>query len=110
MNVIRTTKTPNNDVINDNLAAPTRKETFQTNTASFKFASTETELNKIKNSSPIIRELDTPVSTKIVTSKPSCVDFDVAIDKPSKQESQKTEFKNSELPCDRSKANCETFR
>ena len=31
---MRTTKTPNNDVINDDLAAPTRKGTFQTNTAS----------------------------------------------------------------------------
>ena len=61
-NVIRTTETPNNnDVINDNLAAPNRKEKFRTNTASFKLGSTETELNKRNNSSPIICELDTPV-------------------------------------------------
>ena len=34
---IRTTETPNNnDVINDNLAAPTREEKFRTNTASVK--------------------------------------------------------------------------
>ena len=77
-NVIRTTETPNNK------AAPTRKEKFQTNTASFKLGSTETKLNKRKNSSPIIREIDTPVSTKTVSSKPSRVDFDIVIDKPSK--------------------------
>ena len=86
-NVIRTTETPNNnDVINDNLASPTRKEKFQTNTASFKFDSTETELSKRKNSSPIIPELNAPVSTKTVGSKPFRIDFDVIIDKPSKQE------------------------
>ena len=90
-NAIRTTETPNNnDVINDNLAAPTRKEKFRTNTASFKLGSTETELNKRKNSSPIICELDTPVSTKTVSSKPSRVDFDVVIDKPFKQESPRS--------------------
>ena len=67
-NVIRITETPNNnDLINDNLAASTRKEKFRTNTASLKLGSTETELNKRKNSSPIIRELDTPV-TKTVSS------------------------------------------
>ena len=86
-NVIRTTETPNNnDVINDNLASPTRKEKFRTNTALFKFDLTETELNKRKNSSPIIPELNTPVSTKAVGSKPFRIDFDVIIDKPSKQE------------------------
>ena len=90
-NAIRTTETPNNnDVIYDNLAAPTRKEKFRTNTASFKLGSTETELNKRKNSSPIICELDTPVSTKTVSSKPSRVDFDVVIDKSSKQESPRS--------------------
>ena len=90
-NAIRTTETPNNnDVINDNLAAPTRKEKFRTNTASFKLGSTETELNKRKNSSPIICELDTPVTTKTVSSKPSSVDFDAVIDKPSKQESPRS--------------------
>ena len=48
-NVIRTTETPdNNDVINDDLAAPTRKEKFPTNTAPFKLDSTETEFNKRK--------------------------------------------------------------
>ena len=89
-NVIRTTETPNkNDLINDNLAASTRKEKFRTNTASLKLGSTETELNKRKNSSPIIRELDTPV-TKTVSSKPSRVDFDFVIDKPSKQESPRS--------------------
>ena len=48
-NAIRTTETPNNNdviVIYDNLAAPTRKEKFRTNTTSFKLGSTETELNK----------------------------------------------------------------
>ena len=46
-NAIRTTETPNNnDVIYDNLAAPTPKEKFRTNTTSFKLGSTETELNK----------------------------------------------------------------
>ena len=97
--VTRTTKTPNNnDVINDNLAAPTRKEKFRTNAASFKLGSTETELNKRKDSSPIIHERDTLVSTKTVSSKLSCVDFDVAIDKPSKQESPRTsKTKNSPM-------------
>ena len=59
-NAIRTTETPNNNdviVIYDNLAAPTRKEKFRTNTASFKLVSAETELNTRKNSSPIICEL-----------------------------------------------------
>ena len=68
------------------LAASTRKEKFRTNNAWFKLGSTETELNKRKISSPIICELDTPVSSKTVSSKSSRVDFDVAIDKPSKQE------------------------
>ena len=63
-NVIRTTETPNNnDVINYNFAAPTWKEKFWTNTASFTLGSNETELNKRKSSSPIIRELDTPASS-----------------------------------------------
>ena len=36
-NTVRTTETPNNNgVINDNLTAPTQKEKFRTNTASFK--------------------------------------------------------------------------
>ena len=49
-NANRTTEASNNnDVINDNLAAPTLKEKFRTNTASFKLVSTETELNKRKN-------------------------------------------------------------
>ena len=49
-NANRTTEASNNnDVINDNLAAPTLKEKFRTNTASFKLDSTETELNKRKN-------------------------------------------------------------
>ena len=48
-NSIRTTEIPNNnDVIIDDLAAPTRKEKLRTNTASFKLGSTETELNKRK--------------------------------------------------------------
>ena len=60
-NVIRTIETPNdNDVINDNLAVPTLKEKFQTN---HHFSSAETKLKKRKNSSPIIRELYTPVRT-----------------------------------------------
>ena len=38
-NVIKTVETPNdNDVINDNLAVPTLKEKFQTNTASAQFS------------------------------------------------------------------------
>ena len=60
-NVIRTTETPNNKT------APTRKEKFQTNTTSIKLGSVETELNKRKTSSLIIREIDTPVSTKTVS-------------------------------------------
>ena len=65
------------------------------NTASFKLVSTETKLNKRKNSSPIIREIDTPVSTKTVSSKLSRVDFDIVIDKPSKQQSHRSsETKN----------------
>ena len=63
-NALTTTETPNNnDVINDNLAAPTRKKKFRTDTVSFKLVSTETKLNKRKNSSPVIGELDRPVST-----------------------------------------------
>ena len=76
-NAIRTTEAPNNNYVINNLAASTRKEKFRTNTASFKLGSTETELNKRENFSPIIRELDTPV-------KRSRVYFDVVIDKPSK--------------------------
>ena len=34
--------------------------------------------------------MDTPASTKTVSSKPSRVDFDVVIDKPSKQESPRS--------------------
>ena len=83
-NVVRTTETPNNKT------APTRKKKFQTNTTSLKLGSTETELNKRKYSSPIIREIDTPVGTKTVSSKTSRVDFDIVIDKPSKQESHRS--------------------
>ena len=90
-----TTETSNNnDVINDDLAAPTRKKKFPINTRLFKLGSAETEFNKRKKSSPIIRELNTPVINKAVegfSSKPSGVDFDVVINKPSKQES----FRNS---------------
>ena len=86
--LLRTTQTPNNnDVINDDLAAPTRKKTFPTNTSQFKLGSIEIKFNKRKNSSPITRELDIPVSKKAVqgfSSKPSDVDFGVVIDKPSK--------------------------
>ena len=42
------------DVINDDLATPTRKKKLQFNTTPFKFDSTETEFNKRKNFSPII--------------------------------------------------------
>ena len=80
-NVIRNTETPNIKT------APTRKEKFQTNTTSSKLDSTETELNKRKSSSPIIREIDTPVSTKTVSSKPSRIDFDAVTEKPFTQES-----------------------
>ena len=84
-----TTETSNNnDVINDDLAAPTRKKKFPINTTPFKFGSAENEFNKRKKSSPIIHELNTPVINKAVegfSSKPSGVDFDVVIDKPSKQ-------------------------
>ena len=104
-NIIRITETPNNnEVINDNLAASTRKEKFRTNTASFKLGSTETELNKRKISSPIVCELDTPVSAKTVSSKPSSVDFDIVIDKLSKQESAHSSKTNNQ-----SKSNCETL-
>ena len=66
-NVIRTTETTNiNDVLNDNLAAPTSKKKFPSNTTLFKLGSTETEFNKRKKSSPIIRELNTPVCNKAV--------------------------------------------
>ena len=86
-NVIRTIETPNNnDVINNDLAAPTRKKEFPTNTTPFKLASTETEW-KWKNTYPIFYELKAPVSNKTVwgfSSKPSGVDFDVVIDKSSK--------------------------
>ena len=68
--------------------APTQKEKFQIKTASFKLGSTETELNKRKNSSPIICEIDTSVSTKNVSGKPSRVDFDILIAKPSKQKTK----------------------
>ena len=66
-NVIRTTETlNNNDVINDDLAAPTRKKNFPINTTPFKLDSVETEFNKRKISSPIIRELNALVSNKAV--------------------------------------------
>ena len=64
-NVIRTTETlNNNDVINDDLAAPTRKKNFPINTTPFKLDSVETEFNKRKISSPIIRRLDNPLVIK----------------------------------------------
>ena len=47
----------------------------------------KTELNKRRNSSPTIRKIDTPVSNKTVSNKPSRVDFDIVINKPSKQQS-----------------------
>ena len=82
-NVIGTTETPkNNDVIDNDLAASTRKKQFQINTTPFKIDSTETEFNKRKNFSPIICELNTRVSNKAVegfSSKQSGVDFDVVI-------------------------------
>ena len=67
-NVLRTTEKPdnNNNVINDQLAAPIRTKKFTINTTPFKFGSTETEFNKRKNSSPIISEVDTPVGNKAV--------------------------------------------
>ena len=45
--------------------------------------------------SHIIPEIDTPVTTKTVSSKPSRVDFDIVIDKPSKQESHRSSKINS---------------
>ena len=96
-NVIRTTETPDNNAVkNDDLAAPTRKKKFPTNTTPFKHGSTETEFNNKKNSSRIIRKLNTPVSNisnnavEGFSSKPSDVDFDVVIDKPFKQESPRS--------------------
>ena len=90
-NVIRTTETPNNnDVLNDDLAAPTQKKKFPTKATPSKLGLTETEFNKRKNSSPMILELNIPVSNKTVegfSSKSSDVDFD---DKPSKQESHRS--------------------
>ena len=65
-NFLRTTETPNNDVLNDDLAAPTPKKKFPTNITPFKLGSTETEFNKRKYPSPIVRELNTPVSNKAV--------------------------------------------
>ena len=62
---------------------------------------------KKKNSSPIIPQLDTPVSSKTVSSKPFWVDFDVVIDKPPKQQSAVQKLRTA---CDCSKANRETFR
>ena len=59
----------------------------------------KTELNKRKNSSPTIREIDTTVSNKTVSSKPSRVDFDIVINKPSKQQSLHSS-KTKDLPCD----------
>ena len=86
-NVIRAIETPNNnDVINNDLVAPTRKKEFPTNTTPFKLASFETEW-KWENTYSIFYELNAPVSNKTVwgfSSKPSGVDFDVVIDKPSK--------------------------
>ena len=93
-NVIRTTETPNNnDVLNDDLAEPTQKKEFPTKATRSKLGLTETEFNKRKNSSPMILELNIPVSNKTVegfSSKSSDVDFDVVIDKPSKQESPRS--------------------
>ena len=66
-NVIRTTEAPNNnDVLNDDLAAPTPKKKFPTNTTPFKLGSAETEFDKRRNSSPIIRKLITPVCNKSI--------------------------------------------
>ena len=45
--------------------------------------------------SHIIPEIDTPVTTKTVSSKPSRVDFDIVIGKPSKQESHRSSKINS---------------
>ena len=70
-----------------------RKKKIPINTAPFKLGSTETGFNKRKISSPIIRELNALVSNQAVeafSSKLSGVDFDVAIDKPSKQESPRS--------------------
>ena len=75
------------------------KKKFLINTTRFKLNSIETEFNKRKNSSLKIRELGTPVSNEAVerfSSKPSGVDFDVVIDKPSKQKS----------PCSSKTKNC----
>ena len=80
------------------LAARTRKKKFPINITPFKLDSNETKFKKRKKSSPIIREHDIPLSNKTVegfSSKPSGVDFDVVIDKPSKQESPRSsETKN----------------
>ena len=66
-NVIKTTETTNiNNVLSNNLAAPTSKKKFPTNTTLFKLCSTETEFNKRKKSSPIIRKLNTSVCNKAV--------------------------------------------
>ena len=66
----------------------TRKKTFAINSTPFNLDSTETEFNKRKNSSTIIRE--TLISNKAVegfSSKPSGVGFYFLIDKSSKQKS-----------------------
>ena len=89
----------NNDVYNYDLAASRLKKKFPTNTTTFKLSSAKTEFNKIKNTFPIIRDHNTPVSNKAVESfstKPSGVDFDIVIDKPFKQESPRSsKTKNS---------------
>ena len=67
---------------------PKQKKKFAVNTTPFNLDSTETKLNKRKNSSTIIGE--TPISNKVVedfSSKPFGIDFYVVIDTSSKQKS-----------------------
>ena len=72
----------------DDLASPPRKKKFRAKTTPFNLNSTDTEFSKRKNYL-IICQLDSPVSDEVVESfsgREFGVDFDVVIDKPSKQE------------------------
>ena len=77
-------------LVTDDLASPPRKKKFRVKPTPFQLNSTDTEFSERKNCSPIICKLDTPVSNEVVENllgKEFGADFDVVIDKPSKQES-----------------------
>ena len=94
-NVTRTTDRLNtNGVINDDIAGPTRKNKFIINITLFNLDSTETKFNNRKKTPfLVICEFDISVSNEAVegfSSKSSSVDFNVVIDKPSRQESPRS--------------------